>query len=235
MKVRLAAALLVAAALVPSTAARPAVDPTVRRSVVIGRSVDGRPIVAVELGDPDSATTLVVGCIHGNERAGIPVADALVATPVPAGEHLWVVRLLNPDGASAGTRGNAHGVDLNRNFGWRWTRLSGVYDSGPRPLSEPETRAAVRLIRRVRPAISIWFHQHLDAVDTSVGDHRLESRFAQVAGLPTAYLTPEPGSAVTWEAHRYPRATSFVVELPAGTPSRTAVKRYVQAVRAVAR
>src|SRR5205823_3898844 len=133
--------------------------------------------------------------------AGIAVADRLVRTPPPIEADLWIVPDLNPDGAAAGTRGNARGVDLNRNFPWRWTRLVGVYDSGPRPVSEPETRIAYRLITRVRPSVSIWFHQHLDLVDDSTGSLAVEHRFAVMAGLRLAPLAQEPGSAVTWEHH----------------------------------
>ena len=226
--------ILLAGVVAPSTEARRVADPVIRRTVLIGLSVEGRPIRAVEMGDPDSPAALVVGCIHGNEQAGIAVTEKLLRAPTPSAANLWVVPLLNPDGAAAATRGNARQVDLNRNFPWRWTRLGGVYASGLRPLSEPETRAAVRLIRRVKPAVSIWFHQHLDAVDTSVGDRRIERRFAKLARLPLAYLTPEPGSAVTWETHAFPNSTSFVVELPAGTPQPTAAARYAAAVRAVA-
>ena len=117
------------------------------RAIVLGRSVDGRAIVAVETGDTDSPRkTLVVGCIHGDEPAGIAIADRLVRATPPPETDIWVVRDLNPDGTAAATRGNAHRVDLNRNFHWRWQRLTGVYDSGPRPLSEPESRIAYALI-----------------------------------------------------------------------------------------
>jgi protein MpaA len=143
--------------------------------------------------------------------------------------------VLNPDGVAAGTRGNAHGVDLNRNFPWRWRPLGGVYYSGPRPLSEPETRLAYRLIRRLRPAISIWFHQHLDVVDESGGSLAVERRFASLVGLPLARLPREPGSAVEWEDHAFPGTTAFVVELPPGALPAASVARYASAVLAVAR
>jgi protein MpaA len=220
-----------AAAQVQAVNATPRDDATVHRAFLLGRSVDGRPITAVETGDPDTQRkALVVGCIHGNERAGIAIAKRLVSTGLPAETDLWIITNLNPDGAAAGTRGNADAVDLNRNFPWHWQRLSGIYHSGPRPLSEPETRIAYRLIERVRPTVSIWFHQHLDLVDDSTGSRRLARRFARVSGLRLAPLTPEPGSAVTWQTHRFPDASSFVVELPAGSLAPAAVTRLARAV-----
>lgn len=241
--VTLRRALIAACALALAAAASAGVvgaaagaDATVRRVVVLGRSVDGRPIIAVEAGDPDSQRkTLVVGCIHGNECAGIAIAKQLLSTRLAAETDLWIVADLNPDGAAAGTRGNANGVDLNRNFPWRWQRLSGIYDSGPRPLSEPETRIAYRLIERVRPAVSIWFHQHLDLVDDSTGNRALERRFARAAGLRLVPLTREPGSVVTWETHRFPHTSAFVVELPAGALTPAAAARFARAVRIAAR
>ena len=211
-------------------------DATVRRAFVLGRSVDGRPITAVETGDPDAQRkTLVVGCIHGNEPAGIAIAKRLISTGPPAETDLWIVTNLNPDGAAAGTRGNAHGVDLNRNFPWQWHRLSGIHYSGPRSLSERETRIVYRLIKRVRPSVSIWFHQPLGLVDDSTGNRSLERRFARAAGLRLAPLTRESGSAVTWETHRFPHASSFVVELPAGSLAPAAVTRLTRAVHIAAR
>lgn len=210
-------------------------DATIRHTFLLGRSIDGRPITAVETGDPDTQNkTLVVGCIHGNERAGIAIAKRLISTGPPAETDLWIITNLNPDGAAAGTRGNANGVDLNRNFPWHWRKLAGTYYSGPRPLSEPETRIAHRLIERVRPSVSIWFHQHLDLVDDSTGNRSLERRFARAAGLRLARLTREPGSAVSWETHLLPHASSFAVELPAGRLRPAAVTRLARAVRLTA-
>ena len=204
---------------------------------VLGHSVNGRAIVAYELGDPASTRkVLVVGCVHGNEPAGIAVTAALVQDHVSLhGVDVWVVPSFNPDGQAAGTRVNAHGVDLNRNFPWRWQPLTGVYYSGSHPLSEPESRISYALMRRLRPAISIWFHQHMDVVDVSGGDSALERRFAKLVGLPTAVLTREPGSIVTWENHVFPHGSAFVVELPAGRLSHAAALRFARAVEEVAR
>ena len=213
-----------------------ALDPSGRRSITLGRSVDGRRIIAVESGDFDaSRRVLVVGCIHGNETAGIAVADRLADASPPRELDLWILPDLNPDGAAAATRGNAHGVDLNRNFPFRWRPLSGLFYSGPRPLSEPESRLAYRLIRRLRPQIAIWFHQHLRLVDESGGNVSIERRFASLVGLPLLRLTRYPGSAVGWENHAFPRTTAFVVELPAGPPTAAAAARYARAVLQIAK
>ncbi len=189
----------------------------------------------MELGASTARTAvLVVGCIHGNEPAGIAIARALERVRPPQGVALWIVPDLNPDGVAANTRHNADDVDLNRNFPTGWRAQTGVYDSGPRPLSEPESQIAYRLILRIRPRVTIWFHQHLDVVDSSTGDVTLLRRFAAVAGERLQPLTPYGGSAVTWESARFPGTSPFVVELPAGSLSAAALQRYVRAVLAVA-
>ncbi|HEX4759527.1 MAG TPA: M14 family metallopeptidase [Thermoleophilaceae bacterium] len=202
---------------------------------MIGHSVRGRPLAAVELGDPAGARrVLVVGCIHGNECAGEAVTRRLRTLSPPAGVDLWVVDDLNPDGHAAGTRQNAHGVDLNRNFGFRWRPLGGIFNSGPHPFSEPESRAARRLILRLHPAITIWFHQHLRLVDAPGGDTRIERRYARLVGLPLRRLPPYHGTATRWENHNMPGTTAFVVELPAGPMPAAAVRRHARAVLTVA-
>ena len=125
--------IFVAAALVGAPGASAA------RTVRIGYSVDHRAILAHVLG-PDSAPRkiLVVGCIHGDECAGLAIISALRHTHVLGGVQLWLVGEMNPDGAAAGTRQNAHGVDLNRNFPYRWERITDpVFYSGPRPAQSP--------------------------------------------------------------------------------------------------
>ena len=205
------------------------------RRVVIGHSVRGRPIAARVLG-PDAAPRklLLVGCIHGNECAGTAILSALARRPLPAGVQLWSVAELNPDGTAAGTRQNAHGVDLNRNFPYRWERITDpTYDSGPRPASEPETRAAMALIRRIRPAVTIWYHQHMDLTDMAGGDNGVARRYAQLSGLGATCLGIVHGTAPAWSNHLLPGTAAFVVELPAGPVTPTALARHLRAIRAM--
>jgi protein MpaA len=203
--------------------------PADARTVQLGRSWQGRPIEAIEVGNPSGIRVLVVGCIHGNETAGIAVARALERM-APHDLDLWIVPDLNPDGVAAGTRQNAHGVDLNRNFPTRWRPLTGVYASGPRPLSERETRIAHALILRLHPHVTVWFHQHLNLVWASGGDRRIEKAFARASGLPYHPMPQLAGSAITWQNTTLRGTTAFAAELPAGQPSPASVMRYARAV-----
>ena len=204
-----------------------------------GHSVLGTAITARRLGNEgDGPAVLVIGAIHGNERAGIAIARRLAHDAGSRHVRLWVVPNLNPDGARANTRGNAHGVDLNRNFAWRWqprTAPGTTFYAGPRPLSEPESRFARRLIARLRPDITIWFHQYETAVDSSGGSTTIEARFARRVALPLRKMIRYPGSATTWQTHRFPKATAFVVELPPGTLGARATRAYARTVLAIAR
>jgi murein peptide amidase A len=230
------ACALVAAAL--ALAAAGAARAPATRTVVIGRSVRGRPITAVLAGSGSAARTiLIVGCIHGDECAGAAITSALARTPVPRGVRLWLVPELNPDGTAAGTRQNADGVDLNRNFPYLWQPITDpIYDSGPRPRSEPETRAAIALIRRIRPAVTISYHQHEDVVNLSDGgDAGIPRRYAQLAGMRATCLPFTPGDASEWSNHALPGSTAFVVELPAGPVGAAALAAHLRAVRGIER
>ena len=214
-------------------------DPLIRHRVLLGESVEGRKIFGISLGDPDAARKLlVIGAIHGNETAGMAIARKLESSAPPRRTLLWIVCDLNPDGVAAHTRQNADGVDLNRNFPWYWRQLEGPGGpqySGPRRLSEPESRLARDLIRRMRPRVTIWFHQPLGLVDESGGSVRIERRFAHLVALPLTRLTRYPGSAINWQNQRLPKTTAFAVELPPGKLVPRLLARNVAAVRRLAR
>src|SRR4051812_4040919 len=70
---------------------RHATRATAKRAVVLGRSAQGRPVRAFELGNSDAKrVALVVGCIHGDETAGISVARRLERGAPVAGVELWI-------------------------------------------------------------------------------------------------------------------------------------------------
>ncbi len=161
----------------------------------IGASVEHRPIFAYRLGNPGAAVTAVVlGNMHGSEPAGVQVARAIIGSPAVRGIDLWVIPTMNPDGLAAHTRQNARGVDLNRNWGYRWVRQAGMYDSGPRPFSEPETRAVKTFLDHVHASFVVSFHQPLYGVDSDhVKNPRLMNRLALDLHLPRKPFTCQTG------------------------------------------
>ncbi len=204
----------------------------------IGHSVDGRAIRPVVLGDPAAAhRMLVVGCIHGSESAGNAIVRRLVRVGAPPDAEIVAVTSINPDGCLRGTRGNANGVDLNRNFPSNWSKIGrpgSLQYSGPRPLSEPETRYAVRLIEELHPEITIWFHQPQGVVRAWGQSMATARRFALLARYPYRSIAWPYGTAANWQNHRFPGTASFVVELPPGSVPPPAVERWVRALRALA-
>jgi hypothetical protein len=168
----------------------------------IGKSRQGRPILALAIGDHptpggDAPTLLLNGAHHGNEPIStefvLDAADELLYAPQGgeldtwlASRTVWVVPVVNPDGLHAflevtartgrknghdhdhdGTRERLEGVDLNRNYPFKWgalgekgsrSRPSSVYYRGASSASEPEVRAMMALARREGFAASISYH-----------------------------------------------------------------------------
>jgi murein peptide amidase A len=188
---------------------------TLAAAVVIGQSVDRRPIELLHVAG-SGPRVLVVGCIHGNECAGMAVVAALRRSHPQ--EDLWLVPTANPDGLAHLTRGNADGVDLNRTF-----------PNG----REPETRTLVRLIRRLRPNVTIWFHQHEDLVRAWGRSQAVARRYARLSGMRYARIEWPIGAATSWQ-NRVLHERSFVVELPAGRLGADGLRRQVRACLRVA-
>jgi protein MpaA len=207
----------------PPTTAPPTPPPTTNPPVVqgleLGHSVEGRPITAVERGTPGGTVVLVIGCIHGDEDAGLAVVDDLMTATVPDGVDLWLVPSMNPDGQAHRVRTNAHQVDLNRNFPQNWGPLGQPGDSqyaGTGPASEPETAAIVALVERIRPSLTVWYHQDLNRIDVGTGRAgQIQRRYAQLTGLPVVPVTggTYTGTATQWEAAKVPKGVAFIVEL----------------------
>lgn len=94
--------------------------------------------------------------------------------------QIWVIPMFNVDGNNKmwnddsfwrkNTRGG-YGVDLNRNYPQGWNSCNGSSGSqssqtyrGPKPASEPETRAMMDFIAEYRPVFDISYHSYSELV-----------------------------------------------------------------------
>ena len=209
------------------------------RRIVFGHSVEGRRLVAREIGDPEAKrTALIVGQIHGDEHAGRAIVHRLGDHPGQLRDvDAWTVVSVNPDGDAADRRTNDHGVDLNRNFSVDWSdsepKGSGYYP-GPHPFSEPESKAVRTLVKRIDPDLTIYYHQPWGAVlgpCSRNGPQRLYSKISKIP-LDCDRGKDLPGTAIQWQNAR--RGIAFVVELAAGGLSSRDLRRNARAAATVA-
>lgn len=260
----------------------------------LGKSRQGRPILALAIGDRptpagDAPTLLLNGAHHGNEPIStefvLDAADELLYAPRGGtldtwlkSRTVWIVPVVNPDGLHAflevtartgrknghdhdhdGTRERLEGIDLNRNYPFRWgalgekgsrSRPSSVYYRGVSPASEPEVKAMMALASRERFAASISYHTGTVAIlapYTIPGVENPEVNEAwsvaeeMVRAMPThaqdrtfalkKNLYPVDGTDQDW--HRYAHGTvALLVEGARRTPRRT--RDRVQVLQSVA-
>ncbi|WP_296605283.1 M14 family zinc carboxypeptidase [Nocardioides sp.] len=204
-------------------AGRPPADrPAVVEARTIGHSVQGRPIKAFRLGERGKPKVLLISTMHGNEGHTRQILASLRDGRPIHGINLWVLPVYNPDGLARHTRKNAHGVDLNRNFPYHWADLDGSYESGPRAGSEPETRAAMRFLRTIRPQWIISFHQPLHGVDTDTKSQRFSRRVADKLNLPRKSFNCGGvchGTMTGWFNHQF-RGSALTAEYGSHPPRR---------------
>ena len=157
---------------------------------VIGHSVRGRNLYAWRVGSPgNDDKAVIMSTMHGDERHTRQILHALKEGAEVRGIDMWLIPTYNPDGYARNTRKNARGVDLNRNFPYRWADLDGRYESGRRAASEPETRAVMRFLRDIKPRWVVSFHQPLHGVDTDTKNVRFARRLADQLNLPRKSFT----------------------------------------------
>jgi protein MpaA len=190
----------------------------------VGESREGVPL---HLYGPDaSGTPLVIAALHGSEPETTVTLSAALRTLPPEELACAVVLAVNPDGLLRGTRGNAIGVDLNRNFpasDWvrrtvkhHWTSETGqVTDlsTGEGPASEPEARALIALVERLAPRWVLSVHAPIGMV-LERAPTRLGAQLAARTGLRSARSVryPVPGAFETWGHERGIPTTTL--ELP---------------------
>jgi murein peptide amidase A len=207
---------------------------------VIGTSVQGRDITAYRMGTPGGRVVLVIGVIHGDENKGAKVTELLRTLPTPVNTDLWIIDSINPDGQTNGTRQNANGVDLNRNFEEGWSYIAkgnhGQY-SGEAAADQPETQAVQAFVTEIKPAIAIWYHQDANRITLGGARKEIPRRYAELVGLTTGDVPCSQrctGTAGKFVNTRSPGATSFLVELPGSSKVTAAmVKQHANAVLSV--
>ena len=168
---------------------------------IVGTSVQGRPIRIRAVGH-GPRRVLFIGGIHGDEPEGAYATAELPGAFDEAGladdVTLTILEDANPDGRAAGTRGNANGVDVNRNFPASNFDATNASNGGS-PLSQPEARAVYDTIERIDPALVLVAHSWAGRqfINFDGPARAIAERFAASSGLPveeSSSFTPTPGS-----------------------------------------
>ena len=212
----------------------------------LGRSVRGNAIVAQRFGS-GGRRYLVVGGVHGDEygtRVAQALTDRLRSDPglVPTGTEIDIIVAANPDGVAADTRGNANGIDLNRNFpskNWASTLQAGDVSAveslsgGPSAASEPETKAMVEYLKRGFSGV-VSLHSSGGIVDyDGPGGLTVAARVSRSIGLPVqhlAYQAAVRGSMGIYVAETY-GIPIITVELASPRLSKSTLEGILAAVR----
>ena len=202
----------------PPPTGPPTVGPTVDISLHwddIGQSVRGRDLQVATVGDRSGAAVVVVGSIQGDQPNTRDLLNYLIEDfdrdrrLIPANVAFHFIPTINPDGNAAGTRRNAHDVDLNRNWDtFDWTanpeQPGGVVRGagGSRPHSEPETQnlaAYLLALQRQNPNLRLVLWHSSQRITS--GGHVYPGYTS--SGLDSAALT------LAW---RYANTTGYAVK-----------------------
>ena len=197
-------------------------------SKAYGKSHDGNSLT-VWLPEEEKPEILVLASMHGDEsETTVVLSDALRTIRSDSLKNAAIL-CANPDGLMRGTRGNARGVDLNRNFPTsNWSPEPVFYKSrekdpqdialspGSGPGSEPETRALLSLLDRMRPRAVITLHAALECID-DLDSSFLATQLSEKSGLPlelVSYATL--GSFGSWAQEHDLNLVTY--ELEAASP-----------------
>ncbi|HEY9746660.1 MAG TPA: M14 family murein peptide amidase A [Oculatellaceae cyanobacterium] len=202
----------------------------VAHRLLLGYSVQKRPIEGVLFGSPEAATldTLFIGAFHGDEEISTELLNHWIESlqagnfakgPIDfAQKPILIVPALNPDGLALDTRMNANGVDLNRNYPtpeWQEENQGTIYYSGSAPGSEPETRLVMSLIEKYRPRKIVTVHSPYKVLNFDGPGQALAEAMAAESGYPVVADIgyPTPGSFGTY-AGKIRQIPVVTLELP---------------------
>ena len=148
--------------------------PLICRLETLGLSVQNRPILMMRVTDNPQIEEAepefrILGPHHGDEKIASEITlsflqyvlasydSSTVVRNLVDSTELWVIPIVNVDGHVGNRRTNANNVDINRDYGYRWSGMG----SSPSPFSQPETR----LMRQhdLDNSISMEFAYHSSA------------------------------------------------------------------------
>jgi protein MpaA len=161
-----------------------------------GLSVKSRSIKYIKLGSGPN-TTLLIGSIHGDERAGSLLLNRFYGylkenRYLLCDNTVIIVPIVNPDGFARKTRYNADKIDLNRNFPAD-NRMNDA-NNGYFALSEPESWSLYKIINTFKPKKILTFHESLGCIDYDGPAEAIAGRLAAKCKLPVRKLGAKPGS-----------------------------------------
>ncbi|KAL2471684.1 carboxypeptidase D [Abeliophyllum distichum] len=142
----------------------------ISRIYSIGKSVLGVPLWVMEISDRPGEKEAepafkFIGNVHGDEPVGRELLLFLanwicdnymkdpLATLIVDNVHLHILPSMNPDGYSLRKRGNAHNIDLNRDFPDQFFPMNDDLDS-----RQPETKAIMNWLEEIHFTASASLH-----------------------------------------------------------------------------
>jgi len=152
--------------------------PEISKLYDLGHTIQGRVIWGLKITDNPSIEEFepevrICGAHHGNEYMSMELPLLMAWHLVQNysvnpyiknlvdNREIWIIPLVNPDGREMGTRYNANGVDLNRDYGYMWSGEGG----SPSPFSQPETQIIRKHALENNFVLSLSYHCSGDIVN----------------------------------------------------------------------
>jgi hypothetical protein len=175
----------------------------------LGFSVQNRAILMMRVTDNPQIEEAepefrILGPHHGDEKIATEITLSFLQYVLASYDtstairnmvdstELWVIPILNVDGHVANDRSNANGVDINRDYGYRW------YEDSPAPFSQQETRLVRQHDIENNMSIEFAYHCEYDVVNYLWDNHPADPPdSAFIIDLADEYADSTYGSSTT--------------------------------------